>query len=93
MSTNPKPEFRPFHETIMEAIIIADEAGLYCLGRLLKVTKITSDHDKIIATWKEKWERVSGENDDLKVLASLRKQQKMAAEEKWEAHAREGIIS
>ncbi|MFH1170201.1 MAG: hypothetical protein V1704_01435 [Candidatus Vogelbacteria bacterium] len=70
---------RPFHETIVEAIEqiwSSEEAGV--LARLIKRTKISKDHDKIVTTWKRKLGEFGQSEDYLDVPANLLEQKKEA---------------
>ena len=43
---------RPFHESVVQAILSEDSAGLSALGALIMKTVIPDGHDKIIDAWK-----------------------------------------
>ena len=46
--------YKPFHESIVMAVITAKVAELKCLGELILATKIPQNHDRIIEVWEEK---------------------------------------
>lgn len=74
MQTEPN-ELRPFHETIVDALLRAETvAELNCLGLLIKTTKIPKDHDKIVAAWCKAAGNCSAFGNHLGVPANLLKQ-------------------
>ncbi|OGL63159.1 hypothetical protein A3C09_02730 [Candidatus Uhrbacteria bacterium RIFCSPHIGHO2_02_FULL_47_44] len=42
---------QPFEDSIVESISTADRAELECLARLITRTRITRNHDAILAAW------------------------------------------
>ncbi len=83
-------ERRPFHETIVRIISVADsDDKLAVLVELCLDTKIPANHDAIIAAWREHIDPELGEGDGeynidrymMDAVADL-EEQKLEAEEK-----------
>ena len=53
-NTNKQTKFRPFHETIVEAIREASDTELWRLATLINKTIIPNGHEEIIAEWKRR---------------------------------------
>lgn len=85
--------YRPFHETIVDAIAnIEDFHEFDALVRLLKETKIPKNHDAIIAALEERRVDMGFEHSFSDVFASLEDQKREAeaeAKAKLEADLRE----
>ena len=74
-------ERRPFHETIVDAIRLAQNVEeLLLLGILIDVTKIPKNHDGILAAWNNKWRKI-GETSDSGVPQILLVQKREAEAE------------
>jgi len=63
MSANTKNKYRPFHETIVEAIERASSSDLQCLATLIKATAIPVGHAKIINAWKKRIVEMAWSNE------------------------------
>jgi hypothetical protein len=62
--------FKPFHESIVDAINIANGGAMSTLAALIKSTKIPKGHDEIVDAWNARV-FVLGLNDDLGVADSV----------------------
>ncbi len=103
--TDEAPKWRPFHETVIDAIggisSIYDLHLPAVLGKLIKETKIPEGHEAIAAAWTQRFEelhRVWGqawdEDDYLGVVANLLEQKEEAAKKAEEkAKAKEAVPS
>jgi hypothetical protein len=75
----PETDYKPFHETIVDAIHHATQCQLGYLGALIRVTKIPKNHSAIIAEWKAQT-AIHGYGDNfLGVLDSLLEQKVKSA--------------
>lgn len=82
-----KPVRRPFHETIVDALLhLSDEDQLDSMGLLILMTKIPKNHDAIITAWQGALKRFGG-LDLLGVVDDLLLQKKEA-----EAEGKNGLI-
>ena len=61
---------KPFHESIVLAIALANKEQLIFLADMIKGTKIPKDHIKIADVWRQKVKEF-GMEDDLGVPASI----------------------
>lgn len=86
-------ELKPFHETIVEAILIATNEELVMLAFQLKRTLVPANHDQIITAWSLRLRQMCwDEEDDLGVPASLLLQRRLAEEGAVKRNrARQGI--
>ncbi len=50
-TTTKRTSLRPFHETIVGAMLGAGIEVIFCLGDLIKATEILEGHDEIIVAW------------------------------------------
>lgn len=65
------PEQKPFHESIVDAILRSEGHYNFMLfGRLIMETKIPASHDVIIDAWKKQVAKY-GIRDDPEVVASI----------------------
>lgn len=74
MQTTEQAAERPFHETIVKAILRAYGDELQCLATLIRETKIPEGHDEIIAAWNQRRQMMGWGGHDLGVSASLLEQ-------------------
>lgn len=82
--TEKKPR-RPFYETIVDQLKNTN-INWYTLGpfgELIMATKITKNHDAIIAVWQARCDELADEEDSFfaEVLADLRQQKEEAEKE------------
>lgn len=68
-------ELRPFHETVVQAILMASVGEWGCLAMLIKTTKIPKNHDMIVKAWGTRSETL-GLHDNLGVPESVLQQKR-----------------
>jgi hypothetical protein len=74
---------RPFHETIVDAIRRARNSDqMDCLGALIMETKISENHDEIMAQWLCQRRRIGCSFDGLGCLEAQKREAEAEAEEK-----------
>ena len=74
--------WRPFHETIIEAISRASSAELVALATLIKITKLPKGHDEIITAWNDRRKKMLWGDTDLGVPANLLEQKQAFVKKK-----------
>jgi len=76
MTTVVMAGFRPYHETIKEAIHRASNEGMQELAPLIKATIIPKPEaiDEVVLAWNEKCRAMCWGDEDLGVPASLLRQ-------------------
>lgn len=69
-------KLRPFDETIVDALADATVQQMQCLADLIKNTKISRNHDKILAAWNTRARllSVTGRVEDYGVTSYLLQQ-------------------
>jgi hypothetical protein len=75
----PETDYKPFHETIVDAIHHATQCQLGGLGGLIRMTKIPKNHDAIITEWKAQTAIHGYGENFLGVLDSLLEQKAKSA--------------
>ena len=75
-----KNKFRPFHETILNAIRQATVAGIHALAPLVIETIIPENHDEILSAWKERCQELGIESSAYLITETLLEQKKIAGQ-------------
>ncbi len=70
------PQRRPFHETIIDYILGADNTELLDIALLIVGTKIPNGHDEIIIAWREKLRNIGWSENSFGVLENLMEREK-----------------
>ena len=69
--------FRPYHETIVEDILVATNEGLVFIAGQLKKNIIPANHDQIIEAWNKRRHQMCWGDLDLGVPAALLRQKEI----------------
>lgn len=73
-------KLRPFHETVVEAILCASGTRMADLAKLIKTTKIPRGHNEIIAAWNVRKKAMCWDSEKLGGVVASLLQQKAEAE-------------
>lgn len=78
-------QLKPFHESIVPVINMAEVGTMQTLAYLIRETKIPKNHDAIVAAWQKRIAEV-GLNSDLDVSASVLAQKETERKKKMESY-------